>query len=200
MKTNYQIILNNELELIKSKKNKPSLLLHSCCAPCSGYVLEYLYEYFHITLFYYNPNISPAEEYEYRKNELHSLVKKMNMSDINIISPTYDYSDFSDAVKGYEYEKEGGARCFLCYNLRLKKSIDYAEANGYDYVTTTLTISPHKNARVINEIGLGLTRDKNVKYLLSDFKKNNGYKRSCELSLKYDLYRQNYCGCMYSKT
>lgn len=199
MKINYNIKMKNEIEKIKTQEGKPSLLLHSCCAPCSSAVLKRLYELFDITMFFYNPNISPESEFTYRLDELKRLLCEMNMEDISVISPTYDNSEFESVIKGLEGEREGGERCYKCYRLRLDKSIAYAKAKGFDYVTTTLSISPHKNAQWLNEIGLELGDKYGVKYLVSDFKKDEGYKISCKLSEEYNLYRQDYCGCVYSK-
>ena len=186
---NYQIVLDKELEKLKDLAVKPKLLLHVCCAPCSSYVLEYLSNYFNITVFYYNPNISSFEEFvkEYPFKE-----------EISIIDGEYDNERFEEEIKGLENEKEGGARCFKCYRLRLSKSAKYARDNNFDYFTTTLTISPYKNANKLNEIGSELEEEYGIKYLYSDFKKKNGYKRSIELSHEYNLYRQDYCGCVYS--
>ena len=200
MKTNYQIILDKELEKVTALKKKPSLLLHACCAPCSSYVLEYLSKYFEITIFFYNPNISPESEFRFRLNELKNLVHKLpHEGDVRIIEGNYDNRLFFDAVKGMESLPEGGERCFICYEMRLRESAAAAKLGGFDYFTTTLSISPHKNAAKLNEIGSRLSEEYGVKYLFSDFKKRNGYKRSCELSQIYGLYRQNYCGCIFSK-
>ena len=194
---NYQIELDKELEKIKDKK--PKLLLHVCCAPCSSYVLEYLSNYFEITVLYYNPNISPYEEYEKRLNEEKRLIKEMNKENIKIMECEYDNELFEQMAKGLENVKEGGIRCYKCYQLRLEKSAKYAKENNFDYFTTTLTISPLKNSQVLNKIGKELEEKYNIKYLYSDFKKKEVYKRSIILSQKYNLYRQNYCGCIYSK-
>ena len=194
---NYQIELEKELEKIKDKK--PSLLLHVCCAPCSSYVLEYLNNYFDITVLYYNPNISPYDEYKKRLNEEIRLINEMNKDNIKIMECEYDNDLFEKTIKGLEKEKEGGPRCHKCYNLRLEKTAQIAKENNYDYFTTTLTISPLKNSQVLNEIGKKLEDKYKTKYLYSDFKKKEGYKRSIVLSNKYNLYRQNYCGCIYSK-
>jgi len=194
---NYQIELEKELEKIKDKK--PSLLLHVCCAPCSSYVLEYLNNYFDITVLYYNPNISPYDEYKKRLNEEIRLINEMNKDNIKIMECEYDNNLFEKTIKGLEKEKEGGPRCHKCYNLRLEKTAQIAKENNYDYFTTTLTISPLKNSQVLNEIGKKLEDKYQTKYLYSDFKKKEGYKRSIVLSNKYNLYRQNYCGCIFSK-
>ncbi len=198
MAQNYQLMLDKTLKDLQGAK--PRLLLQVCCAPCSSYVLEYLNEYFDITLFFYNPNISPEKEYFFRADELKRLINEMPLENIpKLIVNDYDYNEFISTVKGMEKEKEGGARCFLCYRLRLNKTAEYASKNGFDYFCTTLSISPHKNAEKLNEIGKELSEKYNIPYLFSDFKKKNGYKRSIELSKEYDLYRQDYCGCEFSK-
>lgn len=200
MKQNYQIILDREIEKITESGRRPTLLLHSCCAPCSSYVLEYLDKYFDITIFYYNPNISPKSEFDYRVNEVKRLIGELpHENDIAFIEGEYDSSVFFDMARGMETLPEGGERCFKCYELRLRRSAEEAKKGGFDYFTTTLSISPHKNAQKLNEIGAALSEEYRVKYLFSDFKKKNGYKRSCELSAQYGLYRQNYCGCVFSK-
>ncbi len=199
MKVNYKLKMDAEIENIKKAGVKPKLLLHACCAPCSSAVLEQLCDVFEITLFFYNPNISPESEFTFRLEELERLTAEMNLSDIRIIAPPYDNSEFENIAKGMVTIPEGGARCAKCYRLRLEKTVVYAKENGYDYVTTTLSISPYKNAQWLNEIGLELADKYGVKYLCSDFKKGEGYKRSCTLSAQYNLYRQNYCGCIYSK-
>lgn len=197
MKINYQLELDKILNNI-DKKNKPSLLLHSCCAPCSSYVLEYLASYFNITILYYNPNIDEIDEFNKRVNELEKLINKMHLS-IKVINNGHCHEDFIEISKDLENEQEGGKRCFKCYRLRLLKSVLFAKENNFDYFCTTLSISPYKNASKLNEIGLELEKEYGVKYLMSDFKKKNGYKRSIELSNLYNLYRQDYCGCIYSK-
>ena len=200
MKENYQIILNKTIENIKKDNICPSLLLHSCCAPCSSYVLEYLSEYFNITIFYYNPNISPEEEFFKRVNEQKRLINEIPLKhEVKFIEGTYEPNRFFELAKGMEALPEGGERCFKCYRLRLEETAKLAKENGFNYFTTTLSISPHKNAQVLNAIGAELSEKYNINYLFSDFKKRNGYKRSCELSETYGLYRQNYCGCIYSK-
>ena len=196
---NYHNELKKKIEEIKDCTKKPTLLLHACCAPCSSYVLEYLNTLFDITLYFYNPNISPESEYEFRASELKRLVVEMGLSSVKTVVEEYDPNPFFELAKGLDDLPEGGERCFKCYRLRLEKAIQYAKLLNFDYVTTTLTISPHKNAAVLNEIGGELAEKYGVAYLFSDFKKNNGYKRSCELSALYGLYRQNYCGCVYSK-
>ncbi|MBR1386474.1 MAG: epoxyqueuosine reductase QueH [Bacilli bacterium] len=195
---NYQIVLDKTLKEI-DVNNKPKLLLHVCCAPCSSYVLEYLNKYFDITVFYYNPNISSIDEYNKRLKEEERFVKEYPFkNEIKVVRGSYENERFEEMIKGLEKEKEGGPRCFKCYRLRLLESAKYAKEHNFDYFTTTLTISPYKNATVLNEIGHDLEKLYNIKYLYSDFKKKNGYKRSIELSHEYNLYRQDYCGCTYS--
>lgn len=192
MKENY----NNIFEDITSKLNyRPKVLLHSCCAPCSSHVVTLLKEYFDVTVLYYNPNIHPLEEYLKRKNEQIKLLEILN---IPIMDIDYDHNEFKENVKGLEDEKEGGARCNKCFALRLEKTAILAQLNQFEYFCTTLTVSPYKNSQIINKIGAILEQKYNVKYLYSDFKKKEGYKKSIELSKKYDLYRQHYCGCEYS--
>lgn len=199
-KINYQNETDRQLEYIKTLPRLPKLFLHACCAPCSSYVLEYLNRYFEITLFFYNPNISPKEEYIYRLEELKRLIKEMPLENsVTVIDGGYTPEVFFDLAKGKENEKEGGSRCFDCYSVRLSKTYEEAKKGGFDYFTTTLSISPYKNAEWLNTIGKGLEKENGPKWLFSDFKKKNGYKRSCELSAQYNLYRQNYCGCVYSK-
>ncbi len=197
---NYQKVLDKLIENIQVEDFVPSLLLHSCCAPCSSYVLEYLSEYFSITVLYYNPNIFPKEEYEYRIKEQQKLIDNLPARNpIKLISTDYEPERFYEAVRGYEHIPEGGERCFRCYELRLREAALYAVKGNFDYFTTTLSISPLKNAAKLNEIGLMLEKEYGVRYLCSDFKKKNGYKRSVELSAEYGLYRQDYCGCVFSK-
>ena len=192
MKENY----NNIFEDITSKLNyRPKVLLHSCCAPCSSHVVTLLKEYFDVTVLYYNPNIYPLEEYLKRKNEQIKLLEILN---IPIMDIDYDHNEFKENVKGLEDEKEGGARCNKCFALRLEKTAILAQLNQFEYFCTTLTVSPYKNSQIINKKGAILEQKYNVKYLYSDFKKKEGYKKSIELSKKYDLYRQHYCGCEYS--
>lgn len=198
---NYQ----KELEKILNKlgQETPRLFLHSCCAPCSSYCLEYLCTYFAITVFYYNPNISREVEYRHRVEEQKRLIAAYNAQGkghpIEIVEGDYDPALFFEIAKGYENCPEGGERCFRCFDLRLRETARLAKEGGYDYFATTLTISPLKNAAKINEIGAGLAGDFGVAWLPSDFKKRNGYKRSVELSNEYNLYRQDYCGCAFSK-
>lgn len=199
MKQNYHLLMQKEIEYTKTLSQKPTLLLHACCAPCSSAVLEVLSEHFDITIFFYNPNISPKSEFDYRLDELYRLLSEMNLSQIRIVAPDYDENEFFEIAKGNESLPEGGARCKDCYRLRLEKTAEYAKRDGFDYFTTTLSVSPYKNAQALNEIGSELSEKYGVKYLLSDFKKNDGYKRSCQLSREFNLYRQNYCGCIFSK-
>ena len=188
------------IDTIKEEAVKSSLLLHACCAPCSSYVIEYLSKYFNITIYYYNPNISPVQEYKLRLDELNRLLKEMKAAeDINILPCDYEGEVFTQIAKGLEKEAEGGERCFKCYRLRLEKTAVAAKDNGFDFFTTTLSISPYKNADKLNEIGKELAEKYNISYLYSDFKKKNGYKRSIELSKEFNLYRQDYCGCVFSK-
>lgn len=198
-KINYQKELEKELEQISAKNCVPKLLLHSCCAPCSSYVLEYLSEYFEITVLYYNPNIYPESEYSKRVKEQKKFISDMySRYPISFIEGDYDTDSFYDMAKGMENVREGGKRCFGCYELRLQKTAELAANQDFDYFTTTLSISPLKNAQKLNEIGAQLAEEYGVRYLFSDFKKKNGYKRSIELSGEYGLYRQDYCGCVYS--
>ena len=198
-KRNYQLELEKVIDS-ECVNKRPSLLLHSCCAPCSSYVLEYIAKYFEITLFYYNPNISLKEEFDKRVKELYKLLELDGLKDdVKIIVPEYDNNEFYDMAKGLENEPERGKRCYECYKLRLEKSAVYTKENGFDFFTTTLSISPHKNADWINEIGEELADKYGVRFLNSDFKKKGGYQRSIELSKEYDLYRQDYCGCVFSK-
>lgn len=203
MKTgNYQKELDQILASLAGQASgkTPRLLLHSCCAPCSSYVLEYLSPYFEITDFFYNPNITGADEYRYRCNELQRLIGQMPLPNpVTFVEGAYEPGKFFDAVKGLENEREGGARCAVCFELRLREAARLAAEGGYDYFTTSLTISPLKNAAKLNEIGQRLAEEYGVKHLPSDFKKRGGYQRSIELSRKYDLYRQDFCGCVFSE-
>ncbi len=199
-KRNFQKELDKIIDGQIQEDTVPRLLLHSCCAPCSSYVLKYLAEYFSITVLYYNPNISPGEEYTKRVEEQRRLIEEMPVKNsITLIACDYEPQEFYDAVRGLEKEPEGGARCFVCYELRMREAAMYAAEYGFDYFTTTLSISPFKNAEKINEIGEKLSAEYGVKHLPSDFKKREGYKKSVELSAQYNLYRQNYCGCIFSK-
>lgn len=197
---NYQKLLEKVIQKLPENEPPKRLLLHSCCAPCSSYVLEYLSEYFEITVFYYNPNIAPEEEYRMRVEEQKKLIEQMPLKHtVSFIEGKYDPQRFYEMAKGLEKVPEGGERCFGCFKLRLEESAKEAVKGNYDYFTTTLTISPLKNAEKLNEIGQEIAEKYGIKWLPSDFKKKNGYKRSTELSQKYGLYRQNYCGCVFSK-
>ncbi len=201
-KQNYQLILDKTLENItkKGSAEKPSLLLHACCAPCSSYVLEYLSAYFNITLLFYNPNITERGEHDFRSSELHRLVADMGLEHcVSFVNAEYEPERFLELSRGLENIPEGGERCKKCYTLRLRKTALLAREGGFDYFTTTLSISPYKRADWLCEIGASLANECGVPYLISDFKKKNGYKRSCELSAVYSLYRQAYCGCEFSK-
>jgi len=197
---NYQKVLDEILISIENGNKTPKLLLHACCAPCSSYVLEYLSKYFEITIYYYNPNIYPETEYQRRMNELKKFISNYkSINKINLIEEKYDTDDYYKAVKGYEKLGERSERCYKCYEFRMRNACKYAKENNFDYFTTTLSISPYKNSNWINEIGSILEKEHDIKYLYADFKKKNGYKRSLELSKEYGLYRQDYCGCVYSK-
>ena len=199
-KINYQLLLDREIEQLASEGRVPTLLLHSCCAPCSSYTLEYLSKHFEITVFYYNPNIYPEEEYERRVAEQTRFISELPAEHpISLRVGEYDPREFYDAVKGLEHIPEGGERCFACYRLRLERTAKLARELGFEYFTTTLSISPYKNAPKLNEIASELGGIYSVKPLPSDFKKREGYKRSVELSKQYGLYRQDYCGCVFSQ-
>ena len=198
-KINYQRVMEEEIEKIKAAGTTPSLLLHSCCGPCSSYVLECVARFFSVTLFYYNPNIYPEKEYIHRLNEQIKLINAMpSKNKISLMESEYDHESFLTAVKGLEKEKEGGKRCTECFKLRLTESAKKAKEYGFDYFSTTLTVSPHKNSQLLNELGKEISNRYSVKYLYSDFKKKEGYKRSVQLAKQYELYRQNYCGCEFS--
>lgn len=197
IKRNYQL----ELEKIIAENNgrRPTLLLHACCAPCSSYCLEFLNKHFDITLFFYNPNINTQKEFEFRQSELKRLIKEMPLEyPVKLSETEFNPQEFFSAVKGLEAVKEGGERCFSCYEMRLLKTAIECKKGGYDYFCTTLTISPMKNAQKLNEIGERLAQEYGLNFLPSDFKKKNGYKRSIELSREYNLYRQSFCGCGFS--
>lgn len=197
-KINYQKLTDKVIDGLGERV--PKLLLHSCCAPCSSYTLEYLANYFEITVLYYNPNISPEGEFEKRFAEQKRLIESMPAKHkITLIKGEYNYEDFEKIARGYEDVPEGGERCFRCYRLRLSRAAELAREQGFDYFCTTLSISPLKNSQKINEIGYELEKEYGVAWLPSDFKKREGYKRSIELSREYNLYRQNFCGCIYSK-
>lgn len=197
---NYQKELEKTIEREQKEGKVPRLFLHACCAPCSSYVLEYLSRYFYITVFFYNPNISPREEYEKRVTEIRRMLGEMQfVYPVTLKEGEYRPEDFYSMAQGLEDIPEGGERCFRCYRMRMEETARLAAEGGYDYFTTTLSISPLKNAAKINEIGQELSGIYQIPHLPSDFKKKNGYKRSIELSHEYGLYRQNYCGCVYSK-
>ena len=196
---NYQKEMEKLISRIEKEDKVPKLLLHSCCAPCSSYVLEYLSNYFEITVFYYNPNIFPESEYTKRVLEQQMLIHDMEMKyPVSFLAGNYERERFFEIARGLEHLEEGGERCFKCYELRLEEAAKVAKEIGYDYFTTTLSISPMKNAEKLNEIGTKVGEKYGVSYLQSDFKKKNGYKRSIELSKEYGLYRQDYCGCEFS--
>ncbi len=216
-KVNYSRETEKILDRVRSEGVVPRLLLHSCCAPCSSYVMEYLREFFDLTVFYYNPNITKKDEYRKRLEEEKRLIEEYNRQvekgsfesegmhssskarKIEILEAPYDAHSFFEAVRGFESCREGGERCFICYEQRLRKTAETAAQGKFDYFTTTLTISPLKNAAKLNEIGQDLAEEYGVLFLPSDFKKKNGYKRSIELSTKFRLYRQDYCGCVFSE-
>ncbi len=199
---NYQQELDRIISENESAGIKPTLLLHACCAPCSSYCLEYLAEKFDITVLFYNPNLYPEEEYEKRANEEMRLIEEMNSRfgyKIKLKVENFDSSEFYTKIKGLEDCREGGERCKKCFELRLEKTAEYAKKYGFDFFTTTLTISPLKNAQVLNEVGQIAGEKYGAVFLPSDFKKKGGYQRSIVLSKEYGLYRQNYCGCVFSK-
>ena len=198
-KVNYQKVMEVILEENEERGHTPRLLLHSCCAPCSSYVLEYLTQYFSITVLYYNPNIYPPEEFDKRARELRRLISEMPVEhEVTFVEGRYEPWEFYGMAEGLEDLPEGGERCFGCYRQRLEEAAAAAKKGGFDYFTTTLSISPMKNAAKLNEIGAELAGKYGVPYLYSDFKKRDGYKRSIELSAQYGLYRQDYCGCEFS--
>ncbi len=208
---NYQHILDQTIEELQKNGELKTLLLHSCCAPCSSYCLTYLAKFFQIVVFYYNPNITKEEEYRKRVEEQKRLIKELNQMDggsapelsgmhrIGFVEGAYEPERFYEMAEGLEHAKEGGERCFLCYELRQRMAARYAKEHGFDFFSTTLSVSPHKNADKLNEIGLRISEEYGIRYLVSDFKKKGGYQKSIELSREYHLYRQNYCGCEYSK-
>lgn len=196
-KVNYDKEMTNIISKLESPKK---VLLHSCCAPCSSACIEKLTPYFDITILYYNPNIEPYEEYLKRKNEEIKFISKYpRVNKLDIIDCDYDNAKFLEIAKGLEEEPERGKRCLKCYNLRMEYTAKKAKELGYDYFATTLTLSPLKDSQVLNNLGYALSKKHDISYLPSDFKKRNGYKRSIELSKEYNLYRQNFCGCKYSK-
>ena len=199
-KRNYQKEMDALIERNTREGKRPSLLLHVCCAVCASYVLEYLHRYFDITIAYYNPNITEESEYRYRYSELKRYVAEAGLNEyIRFAEVEYRPDDFLEAVRGREADREGGARCAICFDQRLRYTAQLCKDGGYDYFATTLTISPLKNAGLLNSIGERIGEELGVNYLCSDFKKKEGYKRSIELSRQYELYRQNYCGCVFSK-
>ena len=195
-KINYQKKLE---DLVNTFTSKPKLLLHSCCGPCSTEVIDFLKDYFEITVFYYNPNIEPIEEYLHRKKEQIRFLKEYKEAEIAFLDCDYDNASFKKIAKGLEHVKEGGARCNKCFYLRMFKTAKEAKELDFDYFGTTLTVSPHKNSTIINEIGEHISKELEINYIYGDFKKNDGYKKSIEFSKVYNLYRQNYCGCLYGK-
>lgn len=200
MKVNYQIEMERELARIGASGRRPRLLLHACCAPCGSYVLEALNRAFDIDIYYYNPNIAPRAEFDRRAAEIERLAAQMpHVNDFRVIVGEYDNEVFTEMCRGHEDDPEGGARCALCFRMRLEAAAKLAAQLGDDYFTTSLTISPLKDAQLLNAIGVEMGRGAGVQWLFSDFKKKNGYKRSCELSREYGLYRQDYCGCVYSR-
>ncbi|MFR7349325.1 epoxyqueuosine reductase QueH [Peptoniphilus sp.] len=199
MKINYDLEMN---KIIEKLDTKPRLLIHSCCGPCSTAVLERLVKYFEIDILFFNPNLDSKDEFDKRVIEQKKViahVEKNNDAKIGIVTVPYNHDEFLKIANGLEEEREGGKRCMRCYYLRLKKAGEYAKVHGYDYFTTTLSISPHKNSQVLNEMGISLGEKLGVSYLVSDFKKKNGFKRSVEISEELHLYRQDYCGCEFSK-
>lgn len=199
MKQNYQRLLDQTILQLQEQGRVPRLLLHACCAPCSSYVLEYLSAYFSITVFYYNPNIYPDEEYNKRVAEQKAFIERFPVKHpISFVEGDFDKDRFYEVTKGLENEPEGGKRCQQCFRLRLEETAKLAKEMQMDYFTTTLSISPMKNAQMLNEIGGALADDYGISYLYSDFKKREGYKRSVELSKEYGMYRQDYCGCVFS--
>ena len=200
MKVNYQIEMERELARIEASGRRPRLLLHACCAPCGSYVLEALNRAFDIDIYYSNPNIAPRAEFDRRAAEIERLAAQLpHANDLRVIVGDYDNEAFTQMCRGHEDDSEGGARCALCFRMRLEAAAKLAARLGDDYFTTSLTISPLKDARLLNAIGVEMGRGAGVQWLFSDFKKKNGYKRSCELSREYGLYRQDYCGCVYSR-
>ena len=197
MRENYQLKLDKEIESLHGER--PELLLHSCCGPCSSYVLEYLTQYYKVTLLWYNPNIWPPEENDKRLHYQRKIINVLGLKeDVSIVIPDYDHDRYLQMVSGLESEPEGGLRCTECFRMRLKEAAEAAERLGIGLYCTTLTVSPHKNAEKINTLGEAIGREHGVRFLPSDFKKRNGYKRSIELSREYDLYRQDYCGCEFA--
>lgn len=199
-KINYNLEMERELELLQREGRRPLLVLHSCCAPCSSAVMERLNRYFELAVYYYNPNISPEAEFRHRVQEQKRLVAQMPLAeDVHVIEGEYDPQRFYELTRGHEQDPEGGARCAICFEMRLRKTAEYARSIGAAYFTTTLSISPLKNAQLLNELGGSIAAEFGLRYLFSDFKKKDGYRRSCVLSEEYALYRQDFCGCVFSK-
>ena len=199
-KTNFDALMQKEIENIVKIDRVPKLMLHACCAPCSSSVLKRLSDIFDITVLFYNPNITESDEYHRRYAEIKRFIEEVpHKNKIDIFESEYDPNTYLDAVKGHESDLEGGERCFICFELRLRKTAKIASKLKYDYFTTTLSISPLKNSSKLNEIGNNLSEEFGIKYLFSDFKKRDGYKESIELSKQYNLYRQDYCGCIFSR-
>ncbi len=194
IKINYDKLMQDEIASLNGERK--SVLLHTCCGPCSSACIERLHNDLDVTVYYYNPNIEPKEEYLKRKETQIGLLKKLN---IPYIDADYDNEEFREKVKGLESEPEGGARCPVCFKMRLDKTARVAKENNFDYFCTSLTVSPHKNSAIINLVGESISKEVGIKYLYADFKKREGYKRSIELSREYNLYRQDYCGCLFSK-
>ena len=199
MKTNYQLVCDRMISEIAADGRVPKLLLHSCCGPCSTYVLEYLTKFFQVTLLFYNPNIFPQEEFEKRLSAQREVIEKLRTKQrVSLLVEDYDHAEFLSEAIGAENEPEGGRRCEKCFRVRLKKTAELAKKHGFDVFATTLSVSPHKNAELLNQIGKALSEEYEVPFLFSDFKKREGYKRSVELSKEFGIYRQEYCGCEFS--
>jgi len=197
---NYNLEMEREIARLQGEGRRPTLVLHSCCAPCSSAVLERLHAAFRLVVFYYNPNISPEAEFRHRAEEQKRLVSEMPLSpDVEVVEGAYDPQRFYELVRGHEEDPEGGERCGICFEMRLRKTAEYARAIGAEYFTTTLSISPLKNAQRLNALGEVIAGEFGLNYLLSDFKKKDGYRRSCVLSEEHGLYRQDFCGCVFSK-
>ncbi len=199
MRENYGLLFEKEREAARASGIRPRLLLHACCAPCSSHTLEEVARDFDVTLFFFNPNIAPEEEFRFRERELERFLREAGYGGVAMEVPPYDPAPFYELARGLEHVPEGGARCYKCYELRLRETAKAARAGGFDRFTTTLSISPYKNAAWLNEIGIRAGEEVGVPYLCSDFKKKDGYRRSIELSKEYRLYRQDYCGCEYSR-
>lgn len=199
MKTNYQLLCDEQIKKLTADGHIPKLLLQSCCGPCSTYVLEYLSKYFEVTVLFYNPNIYPREEYEKRLEAQKEVVARLkSVHPVKLVCEDYDHEEFINVTTGLESEPEGGARCIECFRLRLKKTAEIAKALKVDCFTTTLTVSPHKNAEILNSLGKKISEEVGIPFLFADFKKREGYKRSIELSRELEIYRQEYCGCEFS--